>query len=203
MKLICVEGCIGVGKTTVATQLVNIIGDANSLLEDFSLHPFLEDFYADPKYTFETEINFLLIHYHQLVKAMGEQHILLISDYCFLKDKLFADANILSKKELDIFMRLYSYLQSRLVQPDAIICLSGTTDMIYNRIIKRNRKAEKSISYDYVDKINKHYELFFSELKKSHYTINVNMNENDFINDPGLIYVIKRKLEEDVVLSCN
>jgi len=194
MKYICIEGCIGVGKTTVATKLASTIDGSYTLFEDFGNHPFLNDFYMDAKYTFETEINFLLIHYHQLLKTMENQPSLLISDYFFDKDKLFADANILSEKEIEIFMQLYHYLRSRLVQPDIIVCLSGTTDMIYKRILARNRDAEKNISYDYIDKINKHYEVFFSELRKNYQTIDIDMDKNDFIKDPSLINKLQLQL---------
>jgi len=197
MKLICVEGCIGVGKSTVATQLASVIDGANTLLEDFSRHPFLEDFYTDSKFTFETELSFMLIHYHQLFKLMEEPYKLLISDYFFLKDKLFADVNILTENELTLFMQLYNYLQNRLVKPSAVICLSGTTEMIFNRIKTRNREVETNISYDYIDKINKHYEILFSEIKKNYYTININMDKNDFVKKPELINIIKNKLVDD------
>ena len=200
MKLICIEGCIGIGKTTVATQLASAIEGSNVLHEDFSSHPFLDDFYLDSKFTFETELNFMLIHYHQLYKIMDNPYKLLISDYFFLKDKLFADANILTEKETTLFMQLYNYLQSRLIQPSAIICLSGTTEMIYNRIKNRNREVEMNIAYDYIDKINKHYENFFLELKKNHYTINIDMNENDFIKDTELINRLKLKLIKDNII---
>jgi len=200
MKYICVEGCIGVGKTTVAMQLADSINGAYLLLEDFGAHPFLGDFYADSKYTFETELGFLLIHYHQLLKAISTQPQLLISDYFFGKDKLFADANILSEKEIDIFMQLYDYLLSSLVQPDIIICLSGTTDMIYNRIIARNREAEKNISYNYIDKINKTYGLFFPEIRENYCTIDINMNESDFIKNPNLITELRHNLEKKSII---
>jgi len=194
MKYICFEGCIGVGKTTVATQLAASINDTYALFEDFGAHPFLSDFYADLKYTFETELGFLLIHYHQLQKAMNTQPQLLISDYFFGKDKMFADANIMSEKEIDIFIQLYDYLLSSLVQPDIIICLSGTTDMIYNRILNRNRESEKNISYDYISKINRNYDIFFSEIKRNYCTIDINMNENDFVKNPELITELQQNL---------
>jgi deoxyadenosine/deoxycytidine kinase len=200
MKYICIEGCIGVGKTTIATQLANSLNGVHLLLEDFGAHPFLEDFYADSKYTFETELGFLLIHYHQLLKAMNEQSQVLISDYFFGKDKLFADANILSEKETTIFMQLYDYLLSSLVKPDIIICLSGTTDMIYNRVLARNRESEKNISYDYIDKINKNYEIFFSEIRKKYSIIDINMNEKDFVKNPGLITELQQNLIKKNVL---
>jgi len=198
MKYICVEGCIGVGKTTVVTQLASFFNDVHVLLEDFGAHPFLGDFYADSKYTFETELGFLLIHYHQLQKAVNDRPNLLISDYFFGKDKLFADANIMSEKEIDIFIRLYNYLLSNLVQPDIIICLSGATDMIYNRILNRNRESEKNISYEYIKKINSNYEKFFSEISKNYSTININMNENDFVKNPGLINELRQKLAKEL-----
>jgi deoxyadenosine/deoxycytidine kinase len=198
MKYICIEGCLGVGKTTVATQLAGVIDSASLLLEDFGCHPFLDDFYADPKYTFETEINFLLIHYHQLLKARGEQPQVLISDYFFKKDMLFADANILSEKEKAIFTQLFDYLFTRLEQPNIIICLSGTTDMIYNRILHRHREAEKNVSYDYIDKINRHYESIFVELKKKYCTFDVDMNENDFIKNPALINILQQNLLKNI-----
>ncbi|MDR0472409.1 MAG: deoxynucleoside kinase [Treponema sp.] len=200
MKYICIEGCIGVGKTTLATQLASSINGACILLEDFGAHPFLEDFYTDSKYTFETELNFLLIHYHQLLKAMNNQPPLLIGDYFFGKDKLFADANILSEKEIAIFMQLYDYLLCKLVQPDIIVCLSGTTDMIYNRILTRNRESEKNVSYDYISKINMNYEVFFSEIRKIYCTVDIDMNENDFVKNPDLITGLKQNLIEKHII---
>ena len=200
MKHICVEGCLGVGKTTVAIQLANALNGAYALLEDFSIHPFLTDFYNDAKYTFETELNFLLIHYHQLFKVMYEQPQLLVSDYFFDKDKMFADANILSEKEMEIFMQLYKYLRSRLEQPTVIICLTGTNELIYNRIMARNREAEKKITYDYIDRINSHYKDFFSELRKNYYTIDIDMNENDFVKDQELINVLRQRLLEQKII---
>jgi deoxyadenosine/deoxycytidine kinase len=200
VKHICVEGCIGVGKTTVAIQLANVIESAYTLLEDFSSHPFLDDFYNDAKYTFETEINFLLIHYHQLLKVMHEQPQLLVSDYFFGKDKMFADANILSEKEMKIFMQLYNYLKDRLEHPTVIICLTGTTDLIYNRIMARNRETEKKITYDYIGKINSHYKVFFSELRGNYNTIEVDMNTNDFIKDATLINMLKQQLLDQKII---
>jgi len=201
VKYIGIEGCIGVGKTTVATLLASSIKNASILLEDFGNHPFLSDFYSDTKYTFESEMGFLLIHYHQLFKLMGEQPEIIVSDYFFEKDRLFADANILSEKEMDIFMQLYDYLRGRLLYPDAIICLTGTTDLIYSRVVSRGREIERNISYDYINKINGHYETFFSGLRERFCTINVDMNENDFVKEPDRIGALLRELEKLGVLG--
>ena len=93
-----------------------------------------------------------------------------------------------------------NYLQSRLMRPDVIICLTGTSDMIYNRVLNRNRDAEKNISFEYIDKISKHYEVF-SELKENYCTIEIDMNKNDFIKDPVLIRILRQKLIEKNIIE--
>jgi len=45
--LICVEGCIGVGKTTLVGLLSNHL-KCFPLYEEFVTNPFLLDFYNDP-----------------------------------------------------------------------------------------------------------------------------------------------------------
>ncbi len=194
MKYVCIEGCVGVGKTTVATQLAGAVRDSVLLLEDYGIHPFLKDFYSDPRYTFETELNFLLIHYHQLLKMMAGSCPILISDYFFNKDELFADANVMNEKELDIFRDLYEYLRSQLIKPDIVICLTGSTDMIYQRVINRNRIEERNISYEYLNKINLYYKKFFADWKAEYKTIEINMNVHDFVKNPTLIEGVLKKV---------
>ena len=48
--MIAVEGCVGVGKTTVAERLANF-RDTGLLLEDFDRNPFLREFYKSPETT--------------------------------------------------------------------------------------------------------------------------------------------------------
>jgi deoxyadenosine/deoxycytidine kinase len=190
-----VEGCMGVGKTTVTALLGSSMHDSHLVLEDFSKCPFLDDFYGDSfLYSFETEINFLLIHYHQLFKAMNTGHDLIISDYFFDREKIFADVNISDEKEMLLFVQLFEHLRTRLICPDVVVCLSGTTDMIYNRILNRGRENEKNISYDYIQKINSHYEKFFASIRHEFFTITIDMDEFDFVKDPSLINIIKRSL---------
>ena len=194
---ICVEGCIGIGKSTVATLLSREIS-GHLLLEDADSNPFLSDFYSNiDLFTFETELSFLLMHYHQLYKAMHESHSLIISDYFFDREKsVFADGNISCENEMLIFNLLYDNLRNRLILPDAIVCLSAPTDMIFERITSRNRASEWEISRDYVDMINNQYKGFFSELRSKFFTIDINMEEYDFVKNPNLITSVSAQLKE-------
>lgn len=194
MNYICVEGCIGAGKTTVATLLSQVLSK-ELLLENFQVHPFLDDFYMDAaKYAYETELGFLLIHYHQIKKAFEGNKDYLISDFYICKDMLFAEANILHEKEFYIFKELYDYLASQLSEPDIIIYLSASNELLLKRIFKRGRDCEKAIDLAYIDKINSKYKEHFSVLKKNTRIIKVNMDECDFVEDEQQIDELVNKI---------
>ena len=75
-NFICIEGNIGVGKTSLAEK---IAADCNAhlVLETFANNPFLPKFYKEPtKYAFPLELFFLAERYKQ-IKQLREQDIFL------------------------------------------------------------------------------------------------------------------------------
>ena len=96
---IAIEGPIGVGKTSLAQLLSEELG-ARLVLEDFEDNPFLPDFYKDPeRYSFQTQLFFLLQRYRQQqeLRQVDMFQNLLITDYMFVKDRLFASLNLNEK----------------------------------------------------------------------------------------------------------
>lgn len=113
---IAIDGCIGVGKTTLATKLADV-RKAHVLLEEFEKNPFLSDFYSDPiAHVLETELQFLLLHYHQLKKIPQTSAHETITDFTFLKDLVFAEMNFRDGAEKAMFIQLYEFLLDRLGQ---------------------------------------------------------------------------------------
>ena len=99
MKLpyhVAIEGTIGVGKTSLA-RLLSKESDAKLVLEQFEDNPFLSKFYQNSNsYAFQTQLWFLLTRYKQ---QYGLQQLdlfssCIISDYMFVKDRLFAALNL-------------------------------------------------------------------------------------------------------------
>ena len=93
---IAIEGPIGVGKTSLANLISKEIG-ARLVLEEFEENPFLPDFYKDPeRYSFQTQLFFLLQRYRQQqeLRQVDMFQNLLITDYMFVKDRLFASLNL-------------------------------------------------------------------------------------------------------------
>ncbi len=159
---IAVEGVIGVGKTTLA-RLVQPDFGGRLLLEEFEENPFLADFYADrERYAFQTQIFFLLSRYRQqqAVPAMCRQN-LVISDYTFMKDRLFANLN-LRGDELTVYERVHHALAENIPLPDLIVYLRADTDTLMERIAIRDRPYERDMDRDYIEALNRVYEGFFT-----------------------------------------
>ena len=104
LNYVAIEGAIGVGKTSLAKLLSDKLG-AKLILEKFEDNPFLSEFYDDPeRFAFQTQLFFLLQRYQQQqeLRQVDMFHNLLISDYMFIKDRLFASLN-LDEKEMSLY----------------------------------------------------------------------------------------------------
>jgi deoxyadenosine/deoxycytidine kinase len=181
---IVIEGVIGVGKTSLA-KLMSERVDARLVLEEVEENPFLEDFYGDPiHYAFQTQLFFLLSRYRQQMEFPQQdlfQHKT-ISDYLFDKDKIFAYIN-LNEKELSLYERLWSLLQKDIPKPDLVIYLQANTETLMHRIRERGRPYERSISPEYIQRLNEAYSYFFFHYADSPLLV-VNTAKIDFVHNP-------------------
>lgn len=191
---ISIEGCIGTGKTTVA-KLLAVERNSSLILENYENNPFLKQFYLNPsKYALETELSFVLIHYHQVFHELTHiKHEEYVSDFHISKDILFAEMN-LNKDDLALFKNLYLPLTKRLFEPDVMVCLKCSDDLILERVKQRNQGSEHRIDPEYFLKLNRLYDNYFAEVKIP--KIEVNMNEVDFINHPENITWLSSKINE-------
>jgi deoxyguanosine kinase len=158
-----IEGVIGVGKTSLARLLQPCFG-ASLLLEVFEENPFLSDFYSDrERYAFQTQIFFLLSRYHQQRRGVPQMLVdekMLISDYTFAKDSLFARIN-LKGDELDMYFRVHEALGEKIPPPDLMIYLRAETDTLMNRITLRDRSYERNMEINYIEDLKSAYDDFF------------------------------------------
>lgn len=161
---IAVDGPIGVGKTTLVEMLTQRF-EGVKILEDVN-NPFLGDFYEDrPGAAFQTELYFLLSRYKQQqdIAQRGLFDRLLVADYTFQKNRIFAYLN-LSDDELMLFDKLYALLEPQIPVPDLVIHLVADVDTCMERIRRRNRAVEKTLSQEYlaelIDAYNHYYHYY-------------------------------------------
>ncbi len=186
---IAIEGPIGVGKTSLVKLLAEKL-DARTILEQFEENPFLTDFYDDPeRFAFQTQLFFLLQRYQQQqeLRQVDIFHNLLVTDYMFVKDRLFASLN-LNEKELTLYETVANLLERNVINPDLVIYLQADTDTLLKNISNRKRSFEKNMSRDYIEALNQVYNEYFFRYQDSPLLI-INTNNIDFVNK-------KKDLEE-------
>ena len=188
---IALEGPIGVGKTSLAQMLSRELG-ARLILEDFEDNPFLPDFYNDPeRFAFQTQLFFLLQRYRQQqeLRQVDMFQKLLVTDYMFVKDRLFASLN-LNEKEMQLYDTVANLLERNVIKPDLVIYLQADTDLLMRNIAKRGRAMENNITWEYIDALNQVYTEYFFRYQETPLVI-INTNNIDFVkNESDLQEVI-------------
>ena len=183
LNYIAIEGTIGVGKTSLAKLLSKRLS-AKLILEKFEDNPFLSEFYDDPaRFAFQTQLFFLLQRYQQQhdIRQVDMFHNLLISDYMFIKDRLFASLN-LDDKEMNLYDSIANIMERNIINPDLIIYLQADTSTLMKNIDKRGRDFENNISYDYINALNEIYTEYFFRYNDTPLVI-INTNNIDFVNN--------------------
>ena len=182
-KYIAIEGAIGVGKTTLAKKISDTV-KCKTLFEDYVTNPFLKDFYDNNQLnSFSTQVHFLLRRIEQSIEVKTTKN-LLISDFYFGKDELFAKLN-LTQVEYAMYQELRKKLNFNPPIPDLIIYLQAPSEILLERIKKRGLDIERNIKKKYIDSINEIYMKHFHEYSASPVLIintsNVNINnETDY-----------------------
>ncbi len=184
-RYIALEGPIGVGKTSLTKLLADEL-DGTTLLEEVDNNPFLPKFYQDvKKFAFQTQLFFLLSRYQQQ-KEIAQHDLFtraIVSDYIFAKDKIFAYLN-LDEDELGLYEQTFRLLDARIPKPDLVIYLEASSDVLLERIEKRNNDYESTITTEYLQDLVEAYNKYFFYYNDTPLLV-VNTSEIDFVNNPS------------------
>jgi len=179
---VVIEGNIGAGKTILAGRIADQF-NARLILEHFADNPFLPKFYNDPeKYSFPLELSFLASRYKQLKEELVPQDLFktfTVADYYFMKSLVFA-ASTLKGDEYSLYRQIFYIIYGSLPKPDIYVYLHLNADRLLQNIERRGRNYEKSITKEYLQKIQDSYFSFFKQNPENKYLV-IDINEIDFV----------------------
>ncbi len=151
---LAVTGPIGVGKTRLAEGLARA-ASAGLIAEQINVLD-LERFYHDPAGTgWAMELEFLQQRV-RLLAADGPQWQLpegsWVSDFWFGQSAAFADTWLASGEQAE-FRRRWAEARRSVVRPRLIVLLDAPTEVLLNRIRRRGRGGEESLTAEILDQI--------------------------------------------------
>ena len=181
---IAIEGNIGAGKTSLATQMSREF-NAKLILERFADNPFLPKFYKEPqRYAFTLEMSFLADRYQQISDDLSQLDLFkdfIVSDYDVFKSLIFSKIT-LPEDEFRLYRKLFYQVYKDIAKPDLYVYLYQNTERLQQNIKKRGRNYEQDIEDEYLNKINSGYLDFL----KNHPEFNVkiiDISERDFVKN--------------------
>lgn len=181
---VVIEGNIGAGKTTLATRIAEQF-NAQLILEHYADNPFLPKFYSDPeKYSFPLELSFLASRYKQLKDELVPQDLFrtfTVADYYFMKSLIFASST-LEGDEYNLYRQIFYIIYGSLPKPDIFVYLHLDPERLLENIKKRGRNYEKSITKEYLRKIQESYFTFFRQNPDNKYLV-IDINGIDFVGN--------------------
>ena len=192
MDRIEIAGCIASGKTTLARALGNRF---RVVYEDHELNPFWEAFYTDPSaYAFETELTFLLQHYHFAKAEASNSRRVTVLDHSFELDMAYAMVGLAGSRR-NVFESVYREILSEVGVPRTIVFLACGTEEAARRIQDRGRGVESDVPLEFLWRLQRELERRIVELSGSVPIIRLNAEKTDFRENGSWLTNLGSELE--------
>lgn len=195
-RYIVVEGPIRVGKSSLARILADRMHARRVF--DCEDNPFLSDFYTEkPGSAFRAQMYFLLERHRRLREInFDENPAPVVSDFLLEKDKIFAYIN-LDNEELKLYEKYFEILAQQVPQPDLVIYLQASPEVLRQRVTKKAHPAEQQIAIEYLEAIARAYDHFFFRYAASDLLV-VNTSEIDFVDRNEDLQNLLKRLQQPV-----
>lgn len=161
LGLIAVAGVVGVGKTTLATHLAQIL-NGHLTHEEYAENPFLaRQLTGDQDAALAAELYFLLSRSRQLHQETITRQKITICDYIFEKNRIFAGFS-LTDHQMSIYNEVERTVRSQIAEPQAVVFLRDSAANCLARIHSRGLDYEQKITTDWLTQLAQAYETLFA-----------------------------------------
>ena len=183
---IAIAGNIGAGKTSL-TELLAKHYNWEPHYEDVIDNPYLDDFYNHmERWSFNLQVYFLKSRFEQLL-SFRENNKTVIQDRTIYEDAhIFAPnlntMGLMNQRDFNNYKGIFELMESLIQGPDLLIYLRSSIPNLVNKIHKRGREYESSISIDYLSRLNERYEAWISSYDSSKLII-IDVDSLDFVDN--------------------
>ena len=198
---IAIAGNIGAGKTSLTKQLSKSL-KYKSYYEDVIANPYLDDFYNHmERWSFNLKIYFLNSRFKQLVSIdKGRENV--IQDRTIYEDAFTFAPNLnamglMTQRDYDNYLSLFDTMINLVKPPDLLVYLQSSIPNLVNKIHKRGRDYEKTISIEYLSRLNERYEAWITNYNSGK-LLKINVDDLDFVENKAdyetILELIKKEL---------
>ncbi|MDA9850953.1 deoxynucleoside kinase [Flavobacteriaceae bacterium] len=198
---IAIAGNIGAGKTSLTKQLSKSL-KYKPYYEDVIANPYLDDFYNHmERWSFNLQIYFLNSRFKQLV-TIDEKKENVIQDRTIYEDAFIFAPNLnamglMTQRDYDNYLALFDTMLNLVKPPDLLVYLQSSIPSLVNKIHKRGRDYEKTISIEYLSRLNERYEAWISNYTSGK-LLKINVDDLDFVENKSdyetILELIKKEL---------
>ena len=196
---IAIAGNIGAGKTSL-TELLAKHYKWEAHFEDVIDNPYLDDFYNHmERWSFNLQIYFLKSRFQQLLKIKNGKKTTIQDRTIYEDAHIFAPnlkaMGLMNQRDFKNYQELFELMESLIQGPDLLIYLRSSIPNLVNKIHKRGREYENSISIDYLSRLNERYEAWSSTYDKGKMVI-IDVDNLDFIENQEDLNIIISKIDQ-------
>ena len=198
---IAVAGNIGSGKTTL-TELLAKHFNWETHYEDVEQNPYLNDFYEDmQRWSFNLQIYYLNSRFNQIQEIKATEGFV-IQDRTIYEDAFIFAPNLnamglMTQRDYDNYLSLFDTMINLVKPPDLLVYLQSSIPNLVNKIHKRGRDYEKTISIEYLSRLNERYEAWITNYNSGK-LLKINVDDLDFVENKAdyetILELIKKEL---------
>ena len=183
---IAIAGNIGAGKTSL-TELLAKHYAWEAHFEDVIDNPYLDDFYNHmERWSFNLQIYFLKSRFQQFLNIKNGKKTIVQDRTIYEDAHIFApnlkSMGLMNQRDFKNYQELFELMESLIKGPDLLIYLRSSIPNLVNKIHKRGREFENSISIDYLSRLNERYEAWTTTYDKGKIII-IDVDDIDFVEN--------------------
>lgn len=198
-RLILVAGNIGSGKTSLTERLGERLG-WRTAYESVADNPYLPDFYADMQsWSFHLQIFFLGHRAKQHLEMAQDPRSSIIDRSIYEDAFIFARAlhhlGNLTERDYQSYRQVFELVVRTLPPPSLLIYLKAPVPTLVERIRRRGRAIESSISPDYLELLDSFYEDWMRIFDLCP-VLTIRSDDLDFVHQPRHLDTVVDRIQE-------